>query len=239
MPTSSAPFVELSNVSRVYKTRYDSVTAVSDVDLSIQAGERLALLGRSGSGKSTLLNLLGGLDRPTSGDLRVGRNFLNHMSREEMAEYRLHSVGMIFQAFNLIKTLTALQNVELPFVFDGQPRSARRKIAKEALDQVGLANRMRHRPDQLSGGEQQRVAIARAMVCEPQLLLADEPTGNLDSATAAEIMEHLTLFSKSHEAAVVLVTHDEELASRFAQRTLRLRDGRISGESEASAREAS
>ena len=235
----AAAFVELTNVSRVYKTRYDSVTAVRDVDLSIQAGERLALLGRSGSGKSTLLNLLGGLDHPTAGDIRVGRHFLNHMSSEEMAEYRLHSVGMIFQAFNLVRTLTALQNVELPLVFDGQPRSSRRRAAHAALEEVGLSARRRHRPDQLSGGEQQRVAIARAMVCQPTLLLADEPTGNLDSSTAADIMQQLGRYAERQQAAVVLVTHDEELAGRFAERILRMRDGQLSESPEPCVQEAS
>ncbi len=228
MTTShGASRVTLTDVSRAYKTRYDSVTALSGINLSIESGERLALLGRSGSGKSTLLNLLAGLDRPTSGVILVGRHELNCMDSEEMADYRLNSVGMIFQAFNLIATKSALQNVEMPFVFAGRPRSERRRKALEALDLVGLKKRARHRPTQLSGGEQQRVAIARALACEPSLLLADEPTGNLDSVTADQIMQHLKNFSDTHQTTVILVTHDEHLASTFAHRTLRLHDGKL------------
>jgi ABC-type lipoprotein export system ATPase subunit len=230
MVSLPSPYVELNNVSRIYKSRYDSVTALSDVNLKIEPGERLALLGRSGSGKSTLLNLLGGLDQPTSGTITVGQKQLDTMTSEEMASYRLDSVGMIFQAFNLIPTRTALQNVEMPFMFSGHPWMARRRKAKEALKRVGLGKRTRHRPAQLSGGEQQRVAIARALAQNPSLLLADEPTGNLDTATASEIMELLTEFSQTNNTAVILVTHDEELASGFADRVLRLRDGQL-GES--------
>lgn len=227
MDSQRSPFVELTDVTRTYKTKYDSVTALSNINLSIKAGERLALLGRSGSGKSTLLNLLGGLDKPTSGVVLVGRHELNCMDSDEMADYRLNSVGMIFQAFNLIVTKTALQNVEMPFIFAAQQRSARRKKAREALELVGLKNRARHRPTQLSGGEQQRVAIARALANKPSLLLADEPTGNLDSGTASEIIQQLTEFSDANNTTVVLVTHDEELASVFAHRTLRLHDGEL------------
>ena len=227
MDSQRTPFVELTDVTRTYTTKYDSVTALSNVNLSIGAGERLALLGRSGSGKSTLLNLLGGLDKPTSGVILVGRHELNCMDSDEMADYRLNSVGMVFQAFNLIATKTALQNVEMPFIFGGQPRSSRRKQAREALGLVGLEKRTRHRPTQLSGGEQQRVAIARALANKPSLLLADEPTGNLDSATSGEIIQQLIEFSDANNTTVVLVTHDEELASDFAHRTLRLHDGKL------------
>ena len=220
-------FVEMKEVTRTYKARATSVTALSEINLCLGRGERVALLGRSGSGKSTLLNILGGLDRPTEGSIRVGEQKLSEMSREEMATYRLHSVGTIYQAFHLIPSRTAVQNVELPFVFDGRPRGERRKAALEALEAVGLKERARHRPHQLSGGEQQRVAIARAMINKPSLLLADEPTGNLDSATSAEVIEKLTTFSNENQTAVVLVTHDEELAGSFADRIVRLKDGRV------------
>jgi ABC-type lipoprotein export system ATPase subunit len=227
MASTRSSFVELTDVTRTFKTKFDSVAALDEVTFSIGQGERVALLGRSGSGKSTLLNLLGALDRPTSGVIRVDRRELNCMNAEEMADYRLHTVGMIFQAFNLIGTMSALQNVTLPFVFGGEARSSRRKKARQALERVGLAKRARHRPTQLSGGEQQRVAIARALACEPSLLLADEPTGNLDSGTAAEVVELLVDFSEQNNTAVLLVTHDEELAQQFAHRTLRLHDGRL------------
>lgn len=224
---TDSPFVQLEKVTRRYKSGRHAVTALDEVSLEIKSGERLALLGRSGSGKSTLLNLLGGLDRPTAGDIHVGGQKLNALGSEEMADYRLGSVGMIFQAFNLIPTKTAEQNVELPFVFAGEPKSIRRPKATEALELVGLKDRARHRPAELSGGEQQRVAIARALANNPSLLLADEPTGNLDSQTAADIMRQLTEFSDRHNTTVVIVTHDEKLASTFAHRTLRLNDGKL------------
>jgi len=227
MSFEQSAFVQLTDVSRIYQTKSDSVTALAEVSLSIEKGERVALLGKSGSGKSTLLNLLGALDRPTSGSIRVSDQELGKLTSDEMADYRLNSVGMVFQAFNLIHTKTAAQNVELPFVFQRHPRSERRARALSVLETVGLKDRASHRPTELSGGEQQRVAVARALVNEPSLLLADEPTGNLDSATAADIMKQLVDYSEDHSTTVLLVTHDEELAAEFAHRTLRLRDGRL------------
>lgn len=221
-------FVELTGVSRIFKAKHSTaneVVALRNVNLEIQSGERLALLGKSGSGKSTLLNLLGGLDRPTSGSIHVDQQDVTGLNSEELANYRLKSVGMIFQAFNLIPTKTAIQNVEMPFVFAGEGRTQRKAKAKESLMAVGLAERIFHRPAQLSGGEQQRVAIARAIANRPGLLLADEPTGNLDSSTAKEIMQQLVVFTETHNTAVILVTHDEELAFEFAHRIVRLRDG--------------
>lgn len=219
--------VELVNVSRIYQTKSKPVNALVDVSLTIQAGERVCLLGRSGSGKSTLLNLLGGLDRPTIGTIRVNAQQLDQLNTNELSAYRLSSVGIIFQAFNLIATKSALQNVELPFVFAGHSRSERREKALQALDDVGLKDRITHKPSELSGGEQQRVAVARALVNRPSLLLADEPTGNLDSKTATSIMQQLSKYSDNNEVAVLLVTHDEELARKFAHRTIQLRDGRL------------
>lgn len=220
-------FVELTEVSRVYKTRSDSVNALSNVSFSIQQGERIALLGRSGSGKSTLLNLLGGMDRPTSGSICVNEHQLADLTSDEMAAYRLTSVGMIFQAFNLIATKSAVQNVEMPFVLTGENRKDRRQKALTVLESVGLKDRAHHRPTEMSGGEQQRVAVARALANKPGLLLADEPTGNLDSSTATDIMQQLVDYSDEHHTTVILVTHDEELALAFAHRTLRLSDGRL------------
>lgn len=222
--------VQLKNVSRVYQSRYslaDEVKALDNVSLTLKAGERLALLGKSGSGKSTLLNLLGGLDRPSSGSIVVDQQAVTELARSQMATYRQQTVGMIFQAFNLISTKTALKNVEMPFVFAGVNPEQRREKAKAALESVGLGDRLNHRPTQLSGGEQQRVAIARAVANKPKLLLADEPTGNLDSATAQSIVELITTFSEDCQAAVILVTHDEELAQDFSHRVVRLRDGRL------------
>ena len=221
------PHVRIDNVSRVYRDKTSEVFALRNVSLTINRGDRIALLGRSGSGKSTLLNLLGGLDRPTEGTIHVGESELSQMSSDELAAYRLNSIGIIFQAFNLIETKSAMQNVEVPLVLGRHEQRTRRKRATESLAAVGLAGRANHRPDELSGGEQQRVAIARALANSPELVLADEPTGNLDSATAAEVMQLLQRYADENQTTVVLVTHDEELATSFATRMLRLRDGQL------------
>ena len=204
---------------------YGSVHVLRGVSIEIQPGERLAILGKSGSGKSTLLHLLGGLDVPTSGQLRVAGLDLARISRNERAEFRLTTIGVIFQAFHLVPNRTALENVELPMMFAAQSRRARRKRATLALEAVGLGDRLRHRPSELSGGERQRVAVARAMVNRPRLLLADEPTGNLDSSTGAEVMAEIQRQIKLVNAALVLVTHDEDLARRSSDRLLRMQDG--------------
>lgn len=193
----------------------------------MRRGERVALLGRSGSGKSTLLNLLGGLDHPTSGSLEVAGLNVARLSRRALSRYRSASVGMIFQAFNLIPSLSAYRNVELPMIFAGLPPRERRARALEALTAVGLAHRLDHLPAQMSGGENQRAAVARALVNGPRILLADEPTGNLDSATAAEVMALILGHVAEHGATLVLVTHDEELARTSTDRALRLADGRL------------
>jgi putative ABC transport system ATP-binding protein len=206
------------------------VAALAGVSLDIQAGEFVALLGRSGSGKSTLLNLLGGLDRPTRGRILVAERDLATLGARELSLYRRTTVGFIFQSFNLVPTLPAWENVALPLVFAGVPRVQRRRAALEMLDKVGLGARGDHRPSQMSGGEQQRVAIARALANRPRLLLCDEPTGNLDSATSAQIMALITDAHRSG-ASLVMVTHDPELARRHAGRILRMADGRIVEES--------
>ena len=229
MSDSVSAFIRLEKVSRVYQSGSDRVVALDDVSLEIAQGERIALLGKSGSGKSTLLGLLGGLDRATSGTIHVDGNDLAALDSDELAGYRLRSVGMVFQAFNLIRSKTAVQNVEVPFVLAGRDVAGRRAAAVQALESVGLKERANHRPTELSGGEQQRVAIARALVNVPSLILADEPTGNLDSTTASEVIELLSRYSEENQTTVVLVTHDEELATSFANRTLRLRDGQLSG----------
>ncbi|HJT35516.1 MAG TPA: ABC transporter ATP-binding protein [Pirellulales bacterium] len=203
------------------------VVALRQVTLDVPRGQRVALLGKSGSGKSTLLNLLGGLDRPTSGGMSVAGRELDRLSSRELARFRAHAVGMIFQSFNLIASRTALENVELPMIFAGVPRRRRRAEAGRALEAVGLGARLDHRPAQLSGGESQRVAVARALVNRPEIVLADEPTGNLDSATAREVIALILDHVREHGATLILVTHDEELARECTDRVVRLKDGEL------------
>lgn len=227
IPPMSTPHVELADVTKIYESGSLRVTALSGVTATIAAGERVALLGKSGSGKSTLLNLLGGLDRATSGRICVCQRRLDQLTSRQLADFRFSTVGMIFQSYNLIDSKTALANVELPLVFAGTSRQQRRAMAARTLDAVGLGDRLQHLPAELSGGEQQRVAIARALVNRPTLLLADEPTGNLDSETVSEVMQMLDEDITRHSIAVLLVTHDEELAAGFADRLLRLKDGHL------------
>jgi ABC-type lipoprotein export system ATPase subunit len=203
------------------------VRAVDDVSLRVDRSQRLAILGKSGCGKSTLLNLIAGLDRPTEGQISVGGRDLTKMASKQIAAYRRDRVGVIFQAYNLVPSRTALQNVELPAIFAGRGRAERRAAACEMLVAVGLERRMHHRPAELSGGEQQRVAIARALINRAELLLADEPTGNLDSKTAAEIADLLDATIAKHSATLLVVTHDEQLAERMAGRIVHMADGRI------------
>ena len=200
------------------------VTALDGVSLEFGERETVAILGRSGSGKSTLLNLLGGLDRPTGGEIRVGDRRIAELSDDELAAYRRSEVGLIFQFFNLVPSLTAAGNVELPLVLAGVPRAERSRRAAELLERVGLSARSGHRPSELSGGEQQRVAIARALAHDPPLLLADEPTGNLDTKTAGEIIGLLT---GMEDQTLIIVTHDRELAARHTQRVIELGDGKV------------
>jgi len=196
----------------------------------VRAGEFVALLGSSGSGKSSVLNLIAGLDRPTSGSVVVQERDLAQLSREELSHYRLHTVGMVFQSFNLIASMTLAENVELPMRFAEVDRGKRDSLAREALTRVGLRARMNHRPSELSGGEQQRAALARALINRPQLLLADEPTGNLDSRTGTEIMNMVREFNQQLGMTVVMVTHERALAERYAQRLIFLADGKLVGD---------
>jgi putative ABC transport system ATP-binding protein len=219
-----AELVRTDRLSRRYVMGESVLSALDGVTLSFGEGEIAAIIGRSGSGKSTLLQLLGGLDRPTSGEVFVRGRRLAESSEDELALYRRQDVGFIFQFFNLIPTLTALQNVELPLTLAGIPRAERRRRAADLLDRTGLAGRRDHRPAQLSGGEQQRVAIARALVHDPPLLLADEPTGNLDSKTAGEI---LALLGSLSGKTILVVTHDRGLADTFTKRTVELVDGKV------------
>ena len=220
------PLLTTENLACHYPTPGGVVRALDGVSVAISEGEVVALVGASGSGKSTLLNLLGGLDRPTGGALFFrGQNVAGYDSRA-LAAYRRKEVGMVFQSFNLIPHRTALENVTLPMLFDGVGKAERRERAQRLLQSVGLAGRATHRPAELSGGEQQRVAIARALANSPGLLLADEPTGNLDSSTAGEILDLLASLNREQGKTLLLVTHDEQVARR-AGRSIRLRDGKV------------
>ncbi len=217
--------IQLENISKVYRGTAEDVYALRQVDLTIDDNEYVALMGPSGSGKSTLMNILGCLDTPSSGTYHLAGTDVSSMNANELAEVRNHRIGFVFQTFNLLPRTTALQNVELPLVYAGMRRRERRERAIEALERVGLADRMQHRPSQLSGGQRQRVAIARALANRPSLLLADEPTGNLDSRTGEEIM---ALFNALYAEGntVLLVTHEPEIAD-YAQRLIRIRDGLV------------
>jgi putative ABC transport system ATP-binding protein len=219
--------IEIENLRRTYRTGPGGLTALDGVCLDVGPGTFLGVTGPSGSGKSTLLNLLGGLDRPTAGAIRVGGQELSRLSRRQLARYRGRRVGMVFQAFQLIGSYTAAENVALPLLLAGMPRGRRRRMALERLEQVGLADRTDHKPGELSGGEQQRVAIARALAGEPGILLADEPTGNLDTASGEQILGLLGDLNQRLGVTIVLVSHELALIERFCGRIVALRDGRI------------
>jgi len=204
-----------------------TIRAVDGISLEISNGEFVALLGPSGSGKSSLLNLVAGLDSPTSGNITTAGKKLAGLSREELAKYRRHTVGMVFQSFNLVPAMTVFENVELPLRFAEVERSKRRGLVTNVLERVGLSDRIRHRPVELSGGEQQRVALARALINQPGILLADEPTGNLDSRTGTEVMELIRGLNESLHMTVMLVTHERDLAEKYADRLVFLADGKI------------
>jgi putative ABC transport system ATP-binding protein len=229
----SEPMIELSGIGKDYVSGPELVRALIDVDLSIPRGQFVAVVGPSGSGKSTLMNILGCLDRPTAGEYRIGGLSVGSRPVDERALVRNRLIGFIFQGFNLLSRTTALENVELPLVYRGTPRKQRRHLALLALEQVGLLDRRGHRPSELSGGQQQRVAIARALVTRPPVLLADEPTGNLDSKTTREVMALLEALVERERITLVLVTHEDEIAAR-AHRVISVRDGRI--ESDCSSR---
>jgi putative ABC transport system ATP-binding protein len=221
------PSVRLDHISRHYRMGETSVRAVDDVSLSIPAGEFLALLGSSGSGKSTLLNLMAGLDRPTSGAIVANGSNLAALSPLDLARYRRNTIGMIFQSFNLLPRMTLEENVELPLRLAEVPHSERDTRVREALERVKLTHRIGHRPTELSGGEQQRVAIARALVNRPKILLADEPTGNLDSSTGEAILSLLRELQSQLGMTIVMVTHERPLAERFADRLATMGDGKL------------
>jgi putative ABC transport system ATP-binding protein len=219
--------IRTTDLRRHYQMGSTVIRAVDGITFAVASGEFVALLGASGSGKSSLLNLLAGLDSPTSGTVIVNERNLAGLSREELAKYRRFTVGMVFQSFNLIPSMTVLENVELPLRFAEVERDKRSDLARNALQKVGLAGRLEHRPIELSGGEQQRVAIARALINGPGILLADEPTGNLDSRTGTEVMELIRSLNESLRMTVVLVTHERDLAEKYADRLIFLADGKI------------
>jgi len=218
--------VRTVGLARRYKMGDTSVDALRGVDLEIARGEFVALVGPSGSGKSTVLNLIGGLDRPSEGEIWIDGVELSASDEKALTRHRRQHVGFVFQSFNLLPRLTAEENVALPLMFGGVAENERRARARELLERVGLGARLTHRPTQLSGGEQQRVAIARALVGQPALLLADEPTGNLDTTTGVEIMHLLKELNQEHGLTLLVVTHDPEVAT-FADRIVRLRDGQV------------
>lgn len=230
--TINGTAISTDGVSRSYQMGDALVRAVDDVNIEIRAKEFVALLGSSGSGKSTLLNLMAGIDRPTSGAIFAhGRN-LAEMSSEELAQHRSHTVGMVFQAFNLLPRMTLEENVELPLRLAEVERSDRAGRVREAVERVRLAARLTHRPSELSGGEQQRAALARALVNRPTILLADEPTGNLDSATGDAILHLLQEINESMGMTIVMVTHDRDRAARFAHRIVTMADGKLISDGE-------
>lgn len=218
--------VEIKNLTKTYKLGDEVLNALENVNCTIQVGEFIAITGPSGSGKSTLANIIGGLDRPTTGSVLVDGSDLSHISDRQLSDYRNHHIGFVFQSFNLQGNQTALENVMLPLVFSRMKSRERKNRAKECLEAVGLGDRLKHTPAQLSGGQRQRVAIARALAVKPSIILADEPTGNLDSARGSEIMKLLTELN-GQGITLIVITHDMSIAKQ-ADRIMQIRDGKIS-----------
>jgi putative ABC transport system ATP-binding protein len=218
------------DVSKVYRQGENEITVLERLSVDVPAGQFAVIMGPSGSGKSTLLHLIGGLDRPTAGDVLVGERIISQMADDEITLYRRTKVGFIFQFFNLLPTLTAMENVTLPFVLDGRPKAEADRKGEILLDRVGLTKRGNHLPEELSGGEIQRISIARALAFDPPILLADEPTGNLDSKTGESILTLLRQISEFDHCTIVMVTHSKE-AAEYGNRTIHLRDGRIERDS--------
>jgi putative ABC transport system ATP-binding protein len=218
--------IRAKNLKKTYYIGETSVHALNGVDFSIYKGEFIAIVGTSGSGKSTLLNMLAGLEKPSSGEIVVAGQHIERMTETELVTFRREHVGFIFQSFNLMPTMNSIENVALPLTFRGMKKGKREKLARAALKLVGLTKTMNHRPTQMSGGQQQRVGVARALVLNPEIIFADEPTGNLDSATSEEVMTLMQLVVREHKMTLIMVTHDNHLAT-YADRVFRIIDGKI------------
>lgn len=223
---AAVPIIEVKNLYKIYKVGDTKVHALDGVDFSIYKGEFCAIVGPSGSGKSTLLNMLAGLEKPSKGEIVIDKIHIEHMTENQLVEFRRKRVGFIFQSYNLLKTLNAVENVALPLTFQGMERKKRTRLAEQMLDMVGLRKYKKHKPTQMSGGQQQRVGVARALVVQPEIIFADEPTGNLDSSTSREVMELMQRIVREKGQTLIMVTHDNDLA-RFADRIFHIRDGKI------------
>lgn len=219
-------FIEIRNLRKVYRVGSEKVIALNNINLTIHKGEICCLLGTSGSGKSTLLNIMAGLEKPTKGEIIIKGKHLEKMNEKQISKFRSENIGFIFQSYNLMPYLTALENVSLPLVFRKVPRITRDRKAAKMLELVGLKTHLKHKPSQMSGGQQQRVGIARAFVAKPSLVFADEPTGNLDSRTSKEIMELMVSYARENNETLVIVTHDREIAA-YADRIIYILDGNI------------
>lgn len=220
------PIIEVKNVTKIYKVGNEKVLALDDVSFKINKGDFCCLLGSSGSGKSTLLNLMAGIEKITKGDIFIKGKNVSTMGEHQLAKFRQKYLGFVFQSYNLITSMNALENVTLPLIFKEEKVKLRNNKAKEMLIQVGLGERLKHRPNQMSGGQQQRVGIARAFVSNPEIVFADEPTGNLDSKTSKEIMELIKKMATEHKQTIVMVTHDESIAA-YANKIVHIHDGQI------------
>ena len=220
------PIIQIKNVSKIYKVGNERIQALDGIDLTINKGEFCCLLGSSGSGKSTLLNVMAGIERLSSGDIIIRNRKINKMSERELSIFRQKYLGFIFQAYNLISSFTAAENIEMPLIFKEIIPQKRKKMVKEMIKAVGLKDRIKHKPSQMSGGQQQRVGIARAFVGVPEIVFADEPTGNLDSKTTMEIMKLIKSIAKGHNQTIVMVTHDSSVAE-FADKIVNIHDGKI------------
>lgn len=218
--------IKIENIRKVYNLGQEKVVALDNINLDIYKGEILCIFGTSGSGKSTLLNMLAGLEKPTRGHVYIGKTDITQLNESQLAIFRQRHIGFVFQSYNLLNIMTSLENVAMPLMFKGVNKKVRNKAAKKMLIEVGLENRLNHKPNQMSGGQQQRVGIARAFVGNPKIVFADEPTGNLDSKTTIEVMELICRMSKEHNQTIILVSHDPEIAN-YADRIVHLIDGNI------------
>ncbi len=219
-----APIIKVDNLRKVYRVGQEKVVALRDINLEIERGEFCCVVGASGSGKSTLLNQLAGLEKPTRGSVSIGGHNISAMSEKELAVFRQHHLGFVFQSYNLLPTMTAVENVALPLMFKGVPKAKREAMAAQQLKKMGLGKRLKHKPTEMSGGQQQRVGIARAFVSKPEVIFADEPTGNLDSHTTAKVMNAILRLTRENNITFIMVTHERDLSS-CADRIITLKDG--------------